>query len=185
MILPIVSYGNAVLKQKAVEISPDYPKLPELIANMYETMYTAGGVGLAAPQVNMGIRLFIVDASPFDDEDPNAKDFKKVFINAQILERGGDEVLFDEGCLSFPGLREDISRPSRIKIRYQSEQFEWLEEDYDGILARIIQHEYDHIDGILMVDHFSNLKKVILKRRLKEITVGMVEVKYKMKFVKP
>lgn len=184
MILPIVSYGNPVLKKVAVDIQPDYPKLNELIDNMFETMYAAGGVGLAAPQVNLGIRLFTIDASPFDDEDPNARDFKKVFINAQILERKGEEVLFDEGCLSFPGLREDILRPSEIRIRYQNEHFEWFEEDYNGIIARIIQHEYDHIDGILMVDHFSSLKKMILKRKLKEISVGQVEVKYKMKFLK-
>ncbi len=184
MILPIVSYGNPVLKKVAGDIQPDYPKLNELIDNMFETMYAAGGVGLAAPQVNLGIRLFTIDASPFDDEDPKAKDFKKVFINAQILERWGEEVLFDEGCLSFPGLREDILRPSEIRIRYQNERFEWFEEEYDGIIARIIQHEYDHIDGILMVDHFSSLKKMILKRKLKEISVGQVDVKYKMKFVK-
>lgn len=184
MILPIVSYGNAVLKRQATEISADYPDLKELIGNMFETMYSAGGVGLAAPQVNLSLRLFVVDASPFSDEDPDAEGLKKVFINARITWRSDDEVLFNEGCLSFPGLREDIYRPSRIKIRYQDENFEWFEEEYKGIPARVIQHEYDHIEGLLMADHLSNLKKMILKRKLKEISLGMVDVSYKMKFAK-
>lgn len=184
MILPIVSYGNAVLKTEAEEIGPDYPGLRTLLADMFETMYEARGVGLAAPQVNLSIRLFIVDADPFGDEEPLAAGFKKVFINPVILERTGEEVLFEEGCLSFPGIREEIMRPESIRIRYRDENFAEQEETYVGILARIIQHEYDHIEGILMVDHLSNLKKIVLKRRLKELTLGQVKAGYKMLFPK-
>ena len=182
MILPIVSYGNAVLKERGKEIGPDYPGLSDLLANMFETMYSASGVGLAAPQVNLGIRLFIVDTNPFHDEEPETKDFKKVFINASIEERTGDEVLFEEGCLSFPGIREEIYRYPTIKIKYQDENFVWHDESYSGIRARVIQHEYDHVDGILMVDHLSNLRKMLLKRRLKELTMGLVDVSYRMTF---
>lgn len=182
MILPVVSYGNPVLKQKAVEIAMDYPNLEKLISDMYETMYAAGGVGLAAPQVNLSIRMFIVDATPFAEEDSKADGFRKVFINPVIVERTGEETMFEEGCLSFPGIHEEIFRPSVIRIKYIDENFQPKEETYDKILARIIQHEYDHVEGILMVDHMSNLKKIIIKRRLKELTMGQVTVKYKMMF---
>ncbi|MHC1707828.1 MAG: peptide deformylase [Bacteroidales bacterium] len=182
MILPVVSYGNTVLKTKAADIHPDHPGLQELIGNMFETMYSASGVGLAAPQVNLAIRLFVVDASPFEEDDVATKDFKKVFINAQITERTGDEVLMDEGCLSFPGFREEIYRPETIRIQYLDENFTPHDVVYTGIIARIIQHEYDHIEGLLIVDHLSNLRKVLLKRRLKELTLGQVKVGYRMLF---
>jgi len=182
MILPVVSFGNSVLKQKAADIAADYPNLEKLIADMYETMYAAGGVGLAAPQINLGIRLFVVDATPFAEEDSKADGFRKVFINPVIVERNEEKTMFEEGCLSFPGIHEEIFRPSVIRIKYLDENFQAFEETYDKILARIIQHEYDHVEGILMVDHISNLKKIIIKRRLKELTLGQVSVKYKMLF---
>ena len=182
MILPIVSYGNSILKKKTQEINASYPQLQELIDNMFESMYAANGVGLAAPQINLNIRLFTVDASPFAEDDPLAKGFKKVFINPVILERTGEDILFEEGCLSFPGLHEGIIRKADIRIKYFDENFNEFEEAYSGIRSRIIQHEYDHLEGILMIDHLSNLKKMILKRRLKEISVGLVEAAYKMRF---
>ncbi len=182
MILPIVSYGNSILKKKAQEITASYPQLHELIVNMFETMYSANGVGLAAPQVNLNIRLFTVDASPFAEDDQSAAGFKKVFINPVILERSGEEILFEEGCLSFPGLHEGIIRKSIVRIKYFDEDFNEFNETYSGIRSRIIQHEYDHLEGILMIDHLSSLKKMILKRRLKEISVGLVEAAYKMRF---
>lgn len=182
MILPVVSYGNPVLKARTEEITADYPGLAQLISDMFETMYSASGVGLAGPQVNHSIRLFVIDASPFDEDDAGAKDFKKVFINAQIIERTGDDVLMDEGCLSFPGFREEIFRKETIRIQYLDEHFMPHDETYSGIRARIIQHEYDHIEGILIVDHLSNLRKVLLKRRLKELTLGQVKVGYRMLF---
>ena len=182
MILPIVSYGNSILKKKAQEIKADYPQLQDLIANMFETMYAANGVGLAAPQVNLNIRMFTVDASPFGEDYPEAAGFKKVFINPFITERSGDETLFEEGCLSFPGLHEGIMRKPEITIRYFDENFREFTETFTGIRSRIIQHEYDHLEGILLVDHLSSLKKMILKRKLKEITVGLVDAAYKMRF---
>ncbi|MEI6574754.1 MAG: peptide deformylase [Bacteroidota bacterium] len=182
MILPVVAYGNPVLKKKAVEIDSNYPDLQKLIADMFDTMYTAAGVGLAAPQVGHSIRLFVIDATPFAEDDPKADGFRKVFINAEIVERSGEETMFEEGCLSFPGIHEEIFRPSTIRIKYFDEKFQAYDEVYDHLIARIIQHEYDHIEGILMTDHMSNLKKVMMKRKLKELTMGMVTVKYKMLF---
>ena len=182
MILPVVSYGNSVLKSTAADIKADYEGLNTLINDMFETMYAASGVGLAAPQVNLPIRLFVVDASPFEEDDPKAKGFKKAFINARIVERTGEEVLMDEGCLSFPGFREEILRHETIRIQYLDENFQPHDETYSGIIARIIQHEYDHIDGILIVDHLSNHRKVLLKRKLKELTLGQVKVGYRMLF---
>lgn len=187
MILPIVAYGDSVLKREAEEIEKDYPGLDELIDNMFETMYNAQGVGLAAPQIGKSIRLFIVDASPFgeDEEDPEAqkvKDFKQVFINAEIVEEYGNPWVFKEGCLSIPNIREDVSRDDRIKIQYYDRDWNFREEEFDGYAARIIQHEYDHIDGILFTDHLNPLKKKLLKRKLKDISKGSIEVGYKMKF---
>ena len=182
MILPVVAFGNPVLKKQAEDIGQDYPGLGKLIEDMFETMYAAAGVGLAAPQINRAIRLFVVDATPFAEDEPKADGFRKVFINARILERSGEPVRFEEGCLSFPGIHEEIERPSTIRIQYLDENFQAHDEVYDSILARIIQHEYDHIEGILMVDHMSNLKKIVLKRKLKELSAGLVSVKYKMLF---
>ncbi|QNK78891.1 MULTISPECIES: peptide deformylase [Winogradskyella] len=189
MILPIVAYGDAVLKKEAKEIDKDYPKVQGLIENMYETMYGAYGVGLAAPQIGLAIRLFVIDASPFaDDEDLSEKEseqmknFKKTFINAQILEEEGDEWAFNEGCLSIPDVREDVFRKPKIKIQYQDENFETHVEEYDGLIARVIQHEYDHIEGILFTDKLSSFKKRLIKGKLTNISKGKIKIDYRMRF---
>jgi peptide deformylase len=182
MILPIVAYGTPVLKQKATEISADYPALNELIGNMFETMYKANGVGLAAPQIGLPIRVFIIDASPFSDEEPELKGMKKVFINAQIIEENGDNWSVNEGCLSIPGIREDISRKREIKMRYVDENFVEQELECKGYLARIILHEYDHIEGKLFTDRISPLRKTLLSSKLNNISKGSVKVDYRMKF---
>lgn len=191
MILPIVAYGDPVLKAEAVEIEKDYEGLKALIDNMWETMYNAHGVGLAAPQIGKSIRIFIVDASPFaeDDEDgeidPKAaglEGFKKVFINPIIEEEEGEEWGFKEGCLSIPTIREEVFRKEKITITYFDENFKFHEEKYDGFAARIIQHEYDHVDGILFTDHLSTLKKRLLTKKLVNISKGIVDIDYRMKF---
>ncbi len=182
MILPVVAYGHPTLKKRAVEIEQDYPDLNEFIENMWETMYKAVGVGLAAPQVNKGIRLFVIDAAPYKDEFPEVEGFKKVFINAEILEETGEEWEYNEACLSVPGLAEYVSRKPKIKIKYQDENFEEHIEEYDGMLARIIQHEYDHIEGVVFVERVSNMKKLLLKNKLKDISTGKVNASYKMIF---
>ncbi len=181
MILPIIAYGTPVLKQMAKEITPDYEGLDELIDNMFDTMYEANGIGLAAPQIGKGIRLFIVDGSPFDDEE-DMDDFVKIFINPKIIDEEGEEWNFNEGCLSIPDVREDVKRKPKIRIRYQDENFEEVEEVYDGVKARIIQHEYDHIEGVLFTDYLTPLKKRLLKRRLTDIAKGEINVSYRMKF---
>lgn len=183
MILPIVAYGDPVLKKKANAIDASFPQLKELIENMWKTMYKAEGVGLAAPQVGQSIRLFVVDSIQLQER--RKADFigiKKVFINAQILEQSGDEWKYEEGCLSIPWVREDVWRQQNLLIRYQDENFEWHEERYDGINARVIQHEYDHIEGILFVDKLKPLKKKLLQGKLQKISRGAVDVDYKMKF---
>ena len=182
MILPIVAFGTPVLKQKAKNIDKDYEGLLELIDNMFETMHEASGVGLAAPQIGKSIRLFIVDASPFEEDEPELKDFQQVFLNPEILEEEGEEWSFNEGCLSIPHIREDVSRKPKIRIRYQDEYFDTYEEEFEGIAARIIQHEYDHIEGVLFTDYLSPLKKRLLKRKLNDISKGNIRVDYRMKF---
>lgn len=191
MILPIVAYGDPVLKKEAEEIDQDYPNLQQLIADMFETMYEASGVGLAAPQVGRSIRLFVVDGSPFaetdedEEPDPRAADmegFKKVFINPIIEEETGKEWGFAEGCLSIPKIREEVFRKETIRISYYDEQWNFHEDTFDGYKARIIQHEYDHIEGVLFTDHLSVLKKRLLTKRLANISQGVVSVDYKMKF---
>ena len=187
MILPIVAYGDPVLRKKAEEISEDYPKLDKLIADMFETMYEARGVGLAAPQIGLPIRLFIVDATPFaegEDAEPAAEGFKRVFINPIIFEETGDEWPFEEGCLSIPNIREEVKRKSNLKIEYYDENWELYEEELDGVLARVVQHEYDHIEGVLFTDKLSPLRRTLLKGKLADITKGNVDVGYKMKFPK-
>lgn len=184
MILPIVAYGDPVLKKEAIEIEKDYPFLTELIDNMFETMYHAEGVGLAAPQIGKSIRLFIVDAAPFAEDDASLAKFKKIFINPIIIEEEGDEWSFNEGCLSIPGIRENVERKPKITIEYLDEDFNLKEEVYEGIAARIIQHEYDHVDGILFTDHINPLKRRLLKSRLNNISKGNVKVSYRMKFPK-
>ena len=182
MILPIVAYGHPTLKKVAEEIEADYPGLDQLIDNMFETMYASQGVGLAAPQVNKSIRLFIVDATPYAEEYPEATDFKKVFINPYILEESGEEWSFNEGCLSVPTVREDIIRKPRILIEYHDRDFNLIEETYDGVMARIMQHEYDHIEGTIFVDRVNPLRKMLLKRKLSDISSGNIDVDYKMIF---
>ena len=189
MILPIIAYGDPVLRKKAKVVSKDYPNLETLIANMYETMYNAFGVGLAAPQVGLSIRIFLVDASPFaDDEDLNEaerlqlKDFKQTFINAKIIEEEGDDWAFNEGCLSIPHIREDVFRKPKIKIQFQDENFKTHIKEFDGILARVIQHEYDHIEGILFTDKISAFKKRLIKGKLSNISKGKISIDYKMRF---
>ncbi len=191
MILPIVAYGDPVLKKEAEEITQEYPDLDKLISDMFETMYNAQGVGLAAPQIGKSIRLFIVDGSPFaerdedEEEDPMAKDmenFKKVFINPIIEEEKGEEWGFNEGCLSIPKIREEVFRHEQIVISYYDENWKLHEETFDGYKARIIQHEYDHIEGILFTDHLSTLKRRLLTKKLQNISKGEIEVDYRMKF---
>lgn len=190
MILPIVAYGDPVLKREGEEIDENYPNLKELIDNMFETMENAQGVGLAAPQIGLGIRLFIVDTSPFVDEEETdsemlkLKDFRKVFINPIIIEEEGEKWNFNEGCLSIPGIREDVARQPTITIEYMDENFELKEEQYDGLIARVIQHEYDHVDGVLFTDRLNPIRKQFLKKRLDNISKGIVDIDYKMKFPK-
>ena len=184
MILPIVAYGDPVLKKEAEFIEEDYPNLQQLIEDMFETMYQANGVGLAAPQIGKSIRLFVIDGTPFseDGENPEMEGFKKVFINAEIIEEEGKIWAFNEGCLSIPGIREDVYRKPKLKIRYNDENFNEIEETYEGLAARIIQHEYDHIEGILFTDLLKPLTKRLLKGKLSGISKGNVKVDYKMSF---
>ncbi len=182
MILPIVAYGHPTLKKKAVDISSDYPELGKLIEDMWETMYEANGVGLAAPQVDRSIRLFMIDASPYAEDHPETKDFKKVFINAHIVHEAGEDADMDESCLSLPGMSESVYRKPKLTIEYLDEHFKPYKETYEGIIARIIQHEYDHIDGILYVDRISSFRRMLLKGKLRDIATGNVDVEYKMIF---
>lgn len=190
MIYPIRAFGDPVLRKVARPIEKDYPGLKELIENMYETMYGASGIGLAAPQIGLDIRLFIIDVSPLaQDEDytdiaEELKDGRKVFINARILEETGEEWKFNEGCLSIPDIREDIKRKDTITIEYLDENFVKHTETFSDIRARVIQHEYDHIEGILFTDRLSPLKKKLVKGKLSKITQGDVQVDYKMRFIK-
>ncbi|CAM1354515.1 peptide deformylase [Tenacibaculum insulae] len=191
MILPIVAYGDPVLRKVGKEIDKDYPQLEKLIADMKETMYNAQGVGLAAPQIGKDIRLFLIDASPFaDDEDLSEEDrevlknFNRVFINAKIIKEEGDEWAFNEGCLSIPDVREDVFRQETITIEYQDENFESHTEVLGGLAARVFQHEYDHIDGVLFTDKLSSLKKRLIKKKLENISKGKVNAGYRMRFPK-
>lgn len=187
MILPIIAYGHPVLKKVAASIEPDYPGLEELIANMWETMYHADGVGLAAPQIGQPIRLFVIDTLQIGREEQKEKKdaepgFKKVFINAQKVEETGDLWTYEEGCLSIPRIRGDVDRPPVLRLRYLNEQFEEVEETFRGINARVIQHEYDHIEGILFTERLKPLKKRLIQRKLEDIRVGKISTDYKMKF---
>jgi len=194
MILPIVAYGTPVLRKVAVDISKDYPDLKQFIADMYETMYESSGVGIAAPQVGRSVRIFIVDTSPFvngdrDEEDEYTeeerdllKNLKKVFINAKMVKEEGEEWIFNEGCLSIPKIREDVSRKPKIRIQYYDEHFNFFDETYEGIAARVIQHEYDHIEGKLFTDRINPLRRRLLTGKLNDISKGKVSVTYKMQF---
>ena len=184
MILPIVAFGSPVLRKKCVDISPDYPELEMLLENMKETMYEAHGVGLAAPQINKEIRLFLIDTTPFFDDEEETEEVivKQAFINARILEEKGESWDFNEGCLSIPDVREDISRKPSITVEYFDENFEKHTDTYDGLTARVIQHEYDHIQGVLFTDKISALRKRMIKGKLMDISKGKVDVSYKMRF---
>ena len=189
MILPIVAYGAPVLKKEAAEISEEYPNLDQLIENMWETMYASNGVGLAAPQIGLSIRLFVIDTAPFSEDDEldeleaeTLKSFKKVFINPVVIEEDGSLWEFNEGCLSIPDVREDVSRHERIKIHYFDQQFKEQELVLTGLAARVVQHEYDHIEGVLFTDHLTPLKRRLLKNRLNSISKGKIQVDYPMKF---
>ncbi len=189
MILPIYAYGDSVLRKVGVDIDKDYENLTQLIENMQETMVNANGIGLAAPQIGKAIRLFIVDTSPFKkDEDLDEKEreflanFKKVFINAKILKEEGEEWAFNEGCLSIPDITEDVFRQEKITIEYLDENFEKHTDVLDGLAARVVQHEYDHIEGILFTDKISTLKKRLIKKKLENISKGKVNPSYRMKF---
>lgn len=182
MILPIVAYGHPTLKKVAQDIDADYPGLEKLIADMWETMYGANGVGLAAPQVNKSIRLFVIDATPYAEEYPETNGFKKIFINAHILEETGEEIEINEGCLSLPGMSEEVSRKPKITISYVDENFQPHHETYEGFIARVIQHEYDHIEGVLYVDRITPFRRMLLKGKLRDISEGKVDVEYRMIF---
>ncbi len=189
MILPVVAYGDPVLRKVAKEIDADYPNLEELIANMKQTMYNASGVGIAAPQIGKSIRIFIIDATPFAEDEElsegdraQLKDFNKVFINPKVIEEEGDEWAFNEGCLSIPDIREDVFRQESVTFEYQDENFEKHTQTLTGIAARVFQHEYDHLEGILFTDKLSSLKKRIIKKKLEKISLGKINVDYRMKF---
>lgn len=188
MVLPIVAYGDPVLKKKAEDITQAYPNLEALLANMFETMYNAYGVGLAAPQIGLPIRLFVVDTAPFSDDDLTEEEqmklkmFKRVFINAKILKEEGQEWAFNEGCLSIPDVREDVLRKPKITVEYLDENFVKHTDEFDGLIARVIQHEYDHIEGILFTDKLSGLKKRLIQGRLNKISKGEIDVDYRMRF---
>jgi peptide deformylase len=184
MIYPIVAYGDPILRKVAEPISADYPKLNEIIQNMFDTMQRSSGIGLAAPQVGLSIRLFVVDATPYENDERDLDGFRQVFINAQILEEEGKKWKCSEGCLSIPGIREDVDRNPNITVRYMDENFVEHTESYTGMRARIIQHEYDHIEGILMTDRLTPIKKQLLKGRLNDIMKGRTDADYKMRFYK-
>jgi peptide deformylase len=192
MILPIVAYGTPVLRQVAKDITPDYPELDKFIADMWETLYASSGVGLAAPQVNRNIRLFVVDSMQLfanqEEEDkgkyPDEPGFKKVFINAKIKEVNGEPWSYNEGCLSIPKIREDITRPESVTIEYVDENFQPHTDTFNGITARIIQHEFDHIEGKLFIDYLKPFRKKLLQGKLADISKGKVKVDYKMTFPK-
>lgn len=186
MILPIYAYGNPVLKKVAADITADYPNLDQLLSNMWETLKHSNGVGLAAPQVGLAIRVFLVDTVQLNEgreeaeQVPNA--IKKVFINAQIIEEYGEDWAYEEGCLSIPDVSGDVERPETVRIQYQDENFQTYEETFDGMNARVIQHEYDHIDGILFTEHLKPVKKQLIRRKLENIRKGKATADYPLKF---
>ena len=184
MVYPIVVYGSPILRKKAVEIEKDYPDMRQLVDDMFETMYKADGMGLAAPQIGKSIRIFIIDLTALEEDDPSLKDFKKTFINPKIIEEDGEIWTFNEGCLSLPTIREDVNRKSKIRIQYYDENFEFYDERYDGVKARVIEHEYDHLEGILFPDRLPPLRRKLLKGKLSAITKLKVDIPYKIKVMK-
>ena len=189
MILPIVGYGDPVLRKVCENVTSEYPNLSDIISNMYDTMYNAYGVGLAAPQVGIAIRLFVIDTEPFSDsedltpeEQEQLKGFKQTFINAKMIKEEGEEWSFNEGCLSIPDVREDVYRNEKITIEFCDENFNTVTKVYDGLIARVIQHEYDHIEGILFTDKISTLKRTLIKKKLQNIMDGKARPDYRMRF---
>lgn len=196
MILPVIAYGDPVLRKVGEEITKDYPGLQDTIANMFETMHNALGVGLAAPQIGKSIRLFVIETKPFTEREENDEDedefspeereqlanFRKVFINAKVIEEEGKEWVFNEGCLSIPKIREDVLRKPKIHIQYYDENFNFFDETYEGLAARVIQHEFDHIEGKLFTDRISPLRRRLLQGKLTDISKGKVKIGYKMRF---
>ena len=181
MIYPIVIYGAQTLRNKSVEITPEYPDLKKLIDDMFLTMDEAAGVGLAAPQIGKNIRLFVVNCTPWADEDPSLADYRKVFINAEIYERSEETDLFNEGCLSIPGIHEDVRRPVSFRMRYMDENFVEHDEEFSGLPARVIQHEYDHLEGQVFTDHLSPLRRNLLKSKMLKMAKGQYRCAYKTK----
>ena len=184
MILPVFAFGQPVLKKKAIDIHSDYDGLENLISNMWETMYAAHGVGIAAPQIGASIRLFVIDSIQIMEEDKKAEGIKKVFINAKIIEETGELWSYEEGCLSIPNIRGDVERKQKVRIQYLDENFKMHDEIYEGINARVIQHEYDHIEGILFIEKLKPLKKKLIQRKLNDIKTGKATADYKIKFAK-
>ncbi|MEA4966557.1 MAG: peptide deformylase [Bacteroidaceae bacterium] len=181
MILPIVGFGNPILRKIAKPIDENYPDLKDLIKNMFQTMYNANGIGLAAPQIDLSIRLVVIDADPLKEDYPEAEGFKKVFINPEIIEESGEKWAFQEGCLSLPELHEEVTRYSNVLVKYYDENFNQKEEMFSGARARVFQHEYDHLEGKVFVDRLSPIRKTLLKRKLSDISNGKVFTNYKMK----
>jgi peptide deformylase len=184
MIRPVYIYGSPILRKIAQNIDSTYPELTQLIEDMFETMHHSDGIGLAAPQIGLSIRLIVIDASPLEEDDAALKDFKKVFINAKIIDRFGEKKLYKEGCLSIPNLREEVERLEKIRIQYLDENFTPHEEVFDGIPARILQHEYDHLEGMLFTDRVSALRRKLLSGKLLAISKGKFDVDYKYKLPK-
>jgi peptide deformylase len=178
MVYPIVVYGDPVLKRRAEDIEKGSLDIKEFVANMYETMYAASGVGLAAPQIGKSVRVFVVDAEPMDEE--NLKGFKKAFINPEIIEETGNDWAYEEGCLSIPGIRADVSRPEKVRITYYDEDWNQHDETYEGLAARVIQHEYDHLEGVLFTDYLTAFKKRLIKSKLNNISRGQVKTDYRI-----
>jgi peptide deformylase len=179
MTYPIVVYGHPVLKKVAADIDKSYPDLDKLIEDLFDTMYHSEGLGLAAPQIGKSIRLFVIDGAPVAEDEPELADFKKVFINAELIEKSGELVPMNEGCLSIPHIREEVRRESHIRIKYYDEKWEFHDDIFDGYKARIIQHEYDHTDGILFTDKINPLKKQLIRGKLLDISKGKFEADYK------
>ncbi|MBK8516905.1 MAG: peptide deformylase [Saprospiraceae bacterium] len=184
MILPVYVLGQPVLKKKANEIDKDYPDLGDIIANMWDTMYDAHGVGIAAPQIGLSIRVFVIDTIQVMEDDKREEGIRKVFINAVVVEETGDYWTYEEGCLSIPNIKGDVDRPQKVRIQYMDEHFNKYDEIYEGINARVIQHEYDHIEGILFIEKLKPLKKKLIQRKLKDIKAGNAIADYKIKSVR-
>ena len=184
MVYPIYIYGSPVLREECAEIGSDFPELQKLVDDMFETMYASEGVGLAAPQIGMALRMFVVDTSPFGQYEPAAAGFKRVFINPEIIDESDEEVLLNEGCLSLPGLHEDVYRPEKITIRYLDEHLQSHEETIEGWPARAVQHEYDHIEGIVFTDRLSPLRKTLVRNKLNAMSRGKYEASYRTKQVR-